>query len=155
MMKISKSARKICCVALAVILAFWACIMVSPAFAEPPLSEERHATVISTYDGDTFTAETRIWLGQVLTTGVRLDGIDTPEIRGKCQQEKDLAIKARDRSHELTAQGVILRDIRWGKYAKRVIADVYLKSGESLAELLISEGLGRPYDGGRRTSWCG
>lgn len=154
MMEISRKARKICCVALAVIFVFWACIMASPAFAEKPLPEERHAIVISTYDGDTFTAETRIWLGQVLTTSVRLDRVDTPEIRGKCQLEKDLAIKARDRSIELTGDGVILRNIRSGKYAKRVVADVYLPNGQGLADVLISEGLGRPYDGGKRESWC-
>lgn len=139
---------------LAVILMFWGCLMASPVFAEKPLPEERHAVVISTYDGDTFTAETRIWLGQILTTGVRLDGIDTPEIRGKCAQEKILAIEARHRSQELTRDGVILRNIRTGKYAKRVVADVYLPNGISLADTLISEGLGRPYDGGKRQSWC-
>jgi len=27
---------------------------------------------------------------------IRLNGVDTPEIHGKCQYEKDLALKARD-----------------------------------------------------------
>ena len=35
-----------------------------------------------------------------------------------------------------------------------MLAHVYLKSGESLADLLIVNGYGRPYDGGTRQSWC-
>lgn len=36
----------------------------------------------------------------------------------------------------------------------RTLARVYL-DGRDLADLLIEAGLGRPYDGGRRASWCG
>lgn len=49
------------------------------------------ATVVSVYDGDTFTVEARPWPGMTLRTSVRVRGVDTPEIRGKCQAEKDLA----------------------------------------------------------------
>lgn len=59
---------------------------------------------VSCYDGDTCTVHllnNAITGARVLaffgdSVKIRLAGIDTPEIRGKCTQEKRLAIKARD-----------------------------------------------------------
>ncbi len=47
-----------------------------------------------------------------------------------------------------------LRNIKLGKYAGRVVADVENMEGKSLAQLLIRQELGRAYDGGRREGWC-
>ena len=41
-----------------------------------------------------------------------------------------------------------------GKYAGRVVADVTLEDGRSLADILITADLARPYDGGTREGWC-
>lgn len=123
--------------------------------ASEPLPNTYEARVISNYDGDTISVEVTVWVDQVLTTSVRVDGIDTPEIRGKCTEERVLAIKAKDRVFELVSPGLTLKKVRWGKYARRVVADVYLVSGDRLADVLIAEGLGRLYDGGKRQSWCG
>lgn len=125
------------------------------ASAAEGLQNEYQAKVIRNYDGDNITVEVSVWLDQVLTTSVRIDGINTPEIRGKCQVEKELAIKARNRTRELTAAGVTLNQVRWGKYAKRVVALVTLRDGRNLADVLIDEGHARPYSGGKRKSWCG
>ena len=81
------------------------------------------------------------------------DGIDTPEIRGECQEEKDLAIRARDFVRATVGAQVQLTNVRLGKYAGRVIADVWV-NGRKLSDLLIAENLGRPYRGGRRRGWC-
>lgn len=124
------------------------------AYASEPLPNTYEARVISNYDGDTISVEVTVWVDQVLTTSVRVEGIDTPEIRGKCPEERVLAIKAKDRVFELVSPGLTLKDVRWGKYARRVVADVYLVSGERLADVLIAEGLGRFYDGGTRQPWC-
>ena len=53
--------------------------------------------VISVYDGDTFRVDIDS-LPPIVGKNIpiRLNGVDTPEIRGKCEYEKDLAIKARD-----------------------------------------------------------
>ena len=53
--------------------------------------------VISVYDGDTF----RVNIDSLppivgKNIAIRLEGVDTPEIKGKCQYEKDLALEARD-----------------------------------------------------------
>ena len=47
-----------------------------------------------------------------------------------------------------------LTNITLGKYAGRIIADVSLADGRSLAALVIGAGLGREYDGGTRLGWC-
>jgi endonuclease YncB( thermonuclease family) len=49
---------------------------------------------------------------------------------------------------------VRLRDVRYGKYARRVVARVETPAGEDLGRALLDAGLARPYDGGRRASWC-
>ena len=51
------------------------------------------SSIKSVYDGDTFTAYLP---GYDKAERVRVRGIDTPEIRGKCPSEKAAAIKARD-----------------------------------------------------------
>ena len=86
---------------------------------------------------------------------VRVAGVDTPEIKGKCEAEKAAGIQARDFvTRSLTeARSVSFCNPKWGKYGKRVVAEVMLDS-KSLAAILIESGLGRPYDGGRRKGWC-
>ena len=49
---------------------------------------------------------------------------------------------------------VLLENVRHGKYAGRVVAGVLLDGGVSLAEKIISQGLGRKYHGGKRSGWC-
>ncbi|TKB46765.1 thermonuclease family protein [Thalassotalea mangrovi] len=115
----------------------------------------RVASIVNVYDGDTFRANIAHWpdiIGN--NTPVRINSVDTPEIRGKCVAEKQLAIKARDftRQQLSTANVIELRNIERGKYF-RLIADVYL-DGESLAQQLINSGLARPYRGEKRQSWC-
>jgi len=35
-----------------------------------------------------------------------------------------------------------------------VVAEVFLDGGESLADKIIGQGLGREYHGGARVGWC-
>ncbi len=55
-----------------------------------------NARVVSVYDGDTMVVDTEPWPGLTVHTKVRLAEVDTPELRGECQAEKDMAIRARD-----------------------------------------------------------
>ena len=54
-----------------------------------------------------------------------MNGIDTPEIRGKCQYEKNLALDARDfvRNKLADAKEIKLTNLQRGKYF-RVVANV-------------------------------
>jgi len=56
---------------------------------------------------------------------IRVAGVDTPEIRGKCPAEKALAIEARDRVRELltNAKTIDLLNVERGKYF-RLVASV-------------------------------
>lgn len=86
---------------------------------------------------------------------VRVAGIDAPEIRARCDKERQLARSARYFVKRLIGQRKItLRNIRQGKYAGRVIATVIDKSGSSLSVKLLDANLARPYKRGRRKSWC-
>ncbi len=125
-------------------------------FSYPSLSEGLTvpATVISVYDGDTFTIEAETWPGQWVRKKIRVNGIDTPEIRTKCKSEKALGYKARDFAVDLLGEKVILKNISDGKFAGRNLADVYLSDGRNFSEIMISSGLARIYNGGKRSGWC-
>lgn len=113
------------------------------------------AQVLRVVDGDTIVVRARIWLDQDIRTGVRLLGVDTPELNGKCEKESRLARKARDFVRDkLEGQTVHLHDIDYDKYARRVVARVRFSESEYLSEVLLKAGLGHPYGGGKRASWC-
>jgi len=125
------------------------------AWAEPIIIGPVSARVVKVYDGDTFTVEAYPWPGLEAKASVRIDGVDTPEIRGKCEAEKQKAIEARDYVKSLIlGEMVMLENVRHGKYAGRVVAGVFLDGGVSLSEKIISQGLGREYHGGARAGWC-
>jgi len=112
--------------------------------------------VTSIYDGDTFRANIQEYPEIVgYRIGIRIRGIDTPEMRGKCQKEKTLARKAKQFSVEKlrAAKKIELRNMKRGKYF-RIVADVYV-DGKSLGSMLIDHELAVLYDGGRKAKdWC-
>ena len=115
------------------------------------------AQVISVLDGDTVEVRARVWLGHEVRTRVRLDGIDAPELRGQCLRERRLAARARDflTSRLLSgAQTVLLREVRHGKFAGRVLARLETAEGRDLGRDLVDAGLAVPYDGRTRPTWC-
>ena len=109
----------------------------------------------SVYDGDTFRADIsniHPLIGENIA--IRVAGVDTPEIRGKCDTEKALAIEARDfvKSKLNNSTNIILKNVQRGKYF-RIVADVYI-DGISLTSLLLTKELAYPYQGGKKESWC-
>ena len=113
------------------------------------------AHVLRVIDGDTIEVRARIWINQDLTTHVRLDGIDAPELRGSCERERDLARAARDfLAARIEHRGVKLRDVGFDKYGARVVARVEDLDGGDLAAALLAARLAERYDGGARGSWC-
>lgn len=112
--------------------------------------------VTSIYDADTFRVNIAGWPDVIGTRmPIRVKGVDAPELRGKCPQEKLLARQAKQYTVQTlrSATHIELRNIERGKYF-RILADVYV-DGVSLSGLLISNRLGRPYSGGTRKGWCG
>ncbi len=94
------------------------------------------------YDGDTLRATFRI------------ENIDTPEIKGACDAERKLALRAKDFTAAWLAKGrVTIKQTgidQYGRVLARVSRDT---TGEDLGEALVGAGLARPWKG-RREKWC-
>ena len=130
-------------------------LAILPAQAAPQYGTVTVSKVISVYDGDTF----RVNIDSLppivgKNIAIRVNGVDTPEIRGKCQYEKNLALDARDfvRNKLADAKEIKLTNLQRGKYF-RVVANV-LVDGVSLEEELLDNKLAYEYSGGRKLSWC-
>ncbi len=93
-------------------------------------------------DGDTLW-----WQGE----RIRIADIDAPEMQGRCPYETQLAIRARDRLAELLGNGFAIHRGGVDRY-QRTLAVVTV-DGMSVGEVLVSEGLARPW-AGRREPWC-
>jgi micrococcal nuclease len=107
-------------------------------------------------DGDTFKTNLIGLPDSLRKVSVRIKGIDTPEIKGKCLQEIEKAIEAKSKLKEIISDysAITVKNVKWDKYGGRILGDVYLSNGNNVASEMISSGLARPYSGGSRTSWC-
>ena len=111
---------------------------------------------IRNYDGDTITFNLS-GLHPIISEkiSIRVNGIDTPEIKGKCEKEKYDAKQAQQMVADILkdADQIVLRYMERGKYF-RIAADVIV-DGESLVDILVETGMAIRYDGGRKVKgWC-
>jgi len=125
------------------------------AQAAPQYGTVTVSKVINVYDGDTF----RVNIDSLppivgKNIPIRVSGVDTPEIRGKCLYEKNLALKARDffRGRLANAKEIKLTNLQRGKYF-RIVANVVV-DGVSLGQELLDNKLAYEYSGGKKLSWC-
>lgn len=137
---------------LALILA--ACALAPAAAMGQALPGPIQAELLAVVDGDTVRVRARIWLDQWVETAVRLYGVDAPELHGACAAERQAAQRAKARLAELLeGRALALERVSPDKYAGRV--DARLRAdGEDVGARLLTEGLVRAYDGGRREGWC-
>lgn len=114
------------------------------------------AVVDYVVDGDTFGANVLIDNNLSVPVRVRILNIDTPEIHGKCKSEINKAYLAKDTLLSILPQGtkVELDSIKDDKYLGRIDANVVLKDGRNVGDIMINRGLARKYNGGRRVGWC-
>ena len=107
------------------------------------------------YDGDTCYVVAKILPENLRNMSIRILGIDTPEIRGKCLEEKSLALQGRAFANDMfrNANNIEFRNLKWDKYGGRILADVYI-DGMSYKHEIIEAGLAREYDGGKKLGWC-
>jgi micrococcal nuclease len=114
------------------------------------------AVYIRNYDGDTITfnlPDLHPIIGEKIS--IRVNGIDTPEIRGKCKKEKYNAKQAKEMVADILkdTEQIVLRNMERGKYF-RIAADVIV-DGENLGDMLVEAGMAIRYDGGKKThKWC-
>jgi micrococcal nuclease len=111
------------------------------------------ATVIRWVDGDTVEVSVDLGFRIFHQTLLRLAGINTPEIHSADPVEREAAIKAMLRASELAPLGgkVIVETSKPDSRDKygRWLGDVNYGQG-SVSAVLIAEGLGVAYDGGKR-----
>lgn len=117
--------------------------------------------VTSVYDGDTFRANIQGWpaiIGQRIP--VRILGIDTPELRSRCdteeqkKNEKRLARLAKQFTvaHLRAADEIVLEHLDRGSFF-RVLAEVRIDEA-SLGDELMKAGLAVTYEKNAEEIWC-
>ncbi|MCY4523412.1 MAG: thermonuclease family protein [Halobacteriovoraceae bacterium] len=135
--------------------------LINIAFSEESCTHDdktfRCVKYLRNYDGDTITfdiKEVHPLLGKKIS--IRVSGVDTPEIKtkNKCEKKKAKKAKRAVASVLSKAKKIDLENIERGKYF-RIVADVKF-DGKSLSKYLLDQGLGYPYNGGRKTkvNWC-
>ncbi len=113
------------------------------------------AEVVRVIDGDTFEARVHLWPGLNITTRVRLRGIDTPELKARCMEERTKAEAARDALRAILDQGEVgIVRVTLDKFGGRVLADASTHATPDVAERLLGDGHARRYSGARRETWC-
>ncbi len=113
------------------------------------------AEVLRVLDGDTFEARVNLWPGLAITTRVRLRGIDTPELKAPCEDERAKAETAREALRTILAQGEVgITEVTLDKYGGRVLANASTRGTPDVAATLLNSGMARRYGGGRREPWC-
>ena len=122
-----------------------------------PANRAMHpADVLRVLDGDTFEARVHVWPGLDVTTKVRLRGIDAPELKARCSDERAKAEVARNALAGILAQGEVgISQVGLDKFGGRVDAVASTKATPDVSTALLQAGLARSYDGGRRAGWCG
>jgi micrococcal nuclease len=111
------------------------------------LAKGQGTVMLAVVDGDTVKLDGRSY---------RLVGFDTPEtVFAKCERERQHGEAATDRLRALIATAETRleasgRDCKWGRECARLFVN-----GEDVREVMIREGLARPYGGrGPKTDWC-
>lgn len=103
------------------------------------------AGAVRVIDGDTFD-----YGGE----RIRIADIDTPEVRGRCPEERAQAALATQRLRALLASGPfeLVRSGRdQDRYGRKL--RVVVRDGRSIGDMLVAEGLARTWSG-RREPWC-
>ena len=115
----------------------------------PPISCGK---VVKVYDGDTITIATKypgVTDSPIYRFSVRLNGIDSAEIKGKTFAEKEKAVQARDAlAHLIFEKTVVLKNLSMEKYG-RLLADVYVDNIH-VNQWMLDNKYAVPYDGGTK-----
>jgi len=112
------------------------------------------AEITSIYEGDTLRANIAGYppiIGDRI--GIRIAGIDCPELKDKRPDVKEKARQAKQYTVKRLREGkkIELLELRRDKYF-RILARVMI-DGEDLGAELVKAGLAKPYDGGTKEAW--
>ena len=125
--------------------------MISWEETVPFVSPICEGQVIKVYDGDTITIASYMPYpnSPLYRFSVRLNGIDSPEIKGHSEQEKKAAKDSRSALNDkLLHRVVTLKNVQTEKYG-RILADVYLEDLH-INQWLLDNNYAVKYDGGTK-----
>ena len=112
----------------------------------------RKGRVIKVYDGDSITVAARIPQLKnniIYKFSIRLNRLDTPELRTSNHIEKEYAIKIRDLlSERIMNKMVNIKVIKTDKYG-RYLAEIFYKK-ENINDWLLNNNYATRYDGGTK-----
>lgn len=110
---------------------------------------QTYAKIYDVYDGDSV----KIIFehnGKLIKYKCRLYGIDTPEIRTRDKQEKELGFIARDFLRSCILDKVLKVDLlEFDKYG-RLLIKIYNKNNQSISDIMIQQEYAKPYFGGTK-----
>ena len=111
----------------------------------PYLPDIKYGKVIKVYDGDTITIATPLFNGDTLPYintyrfNIRLRGINTPEIKTKDKNEKEIATEAKNFLSFLVMDKIVkLENVSIEKYG-RILCDVYVEYTNTHVNLAMLE----------------
>lgn len=135
-----------------IIFLIWSGVLV---YMQAPASNTYDVNLVSVYDGDTVYLESELWPDSNQFIRLRIYGIDTPEIRTRKLCEKELGKQAkRFLARHLADKVLTLTNVKTGKYAGRVIGDLYA-DGILVSKVMLDSGYATPYFGKKKTKvWC-
>lgn len=103
-----------------------------------------NATLNRSIDGDTFIADVDLGFYATLAIRVRVAGVNTPELHGGTAETRAKALESKAWTERLLLNGFTLKSYHDAKSFDRWVCDVWALDGVSLADSLISNGLGEP-----------
>lgn len=109
--------------------------------------------IYSVYDGDTlkFLYDCN---GVIFKMSLRIEGVDTPEIRTSNELEKRAAYIVRDYIKSLYNKKEIFIIVKcWDKYGGRIIGRIIDEKYGDITEHLIKLCYAKKYDGGTKSKW--
>ncbi len=113
--------------------------------------------IVKVIDGDTISTVIKEMPPELQNYSIRVRGIDTPEKGGhaKCFEEATKAQMATIavKRISLNVRTMHVSNCTHDKYGGRIVCDINI-NGYNVAEKLIEHKLARPYNGGKKESWC-
>ena len=114
----------------------------------PLLDTAKEIKVLKVYDGDTITVAAKPYAEQEICRFVlRLDGLDTPEL--KIQREKDAGLFVRDELAKLLLNKFIKIKVNGADKYGRLLSDIWVDDIH-VNEWLLKNKYAKPYDGGTK-----
>lgn len=108
----------------------------------------KEGKVVKVYDGDTFTIASIID-NIVYKFNIRIRGVDCPELKGKNEEEKEMAkFVQKQLSEKILNKIVQCDDIAYDKYG-RILANIKINN-EDLSIWLLKNHYAVIYDGGKK-----